>query len=111
VGGNLGYVDDVNVYTQALDAIAGADSVALLAATGGLPDVVYRQTSLRLFGRYEIDAKSALRLDLVHERSRLSDWSWGYQGLPFAYSDGSTVWQQPNQRATLVAITYSYKWR
>jgi len=111
VGGNLGYVDDVNVYTQALDAMAGADSAALLAATGGLPDVVYRQTSLRLFGRYEIDAKSALRLDLVHERSRLSDWSWGYQGLPFAYSDGSTVWQQPNQRATLVAITYSYKWR
>jgi len=47
----------------------------------------------------------------VHERSRLSDWSWGYQGLPFAYSDGSTVWQQPNQRATLIAITYSYKWR
>ena len=27
----------------------------LLAATGGLPDIVFRQTAVKLFGSYEID--------------------------------------------------------
>lgn len=111
VGATLSHVEDRNVYAQTLDAFAPPDSVALLAATGGLPDIIYRQTALKLFGKYEFDKKSSLRVDLVHQRSHFSDWTWGANGVPFAFSDGTTVWQRPNQAATVLSITYTQTWR
>jgi MtrB/PioB family decaheme-associated outer membrane protein len=107
VGAGLSYIDDRNVYAQTLDAFAGADSAALLAATGGLPDVVYRQTALKLFGKYALSKRSALRFDLVHQRTSLNDWAWGNNGVPFAYSDASTVTQLPHQNVTFIGITYT----
>ena len=110
-GGNLGHTDDRNVYAQTLDAFADSNSVALLASAGGLPDIVFRQTSVNLFGKFTIDSKASLRVDLIHQRSHLADWTWGYNGVPFAFSDGSTVWQSPNQAVTILMLTYSYKWK
>jgi MtrB/PioB family decaheme-associated outer membrane protein len=111
LGGQLSYANDVSVYNQTLDATASADSVALLAASGGLPNTVFRQTTLKLFGKYELNPKSSLRAEIVHQRSRLSDWTWGYAGVPFAYSDGTTLWQKPNQAVTMLALTYSYRFK
>lgn len=110
VGGNLLFGNDKSVYAQALDATADAGSVALLAATGGLPDIVFRQATLRLFGKYAFDARSELRLDLVHQRSKWTDWAWGFNGLPFVYSDGSTVMQPTWRNVTFVAIRYVHRW-
>jgi MtrB/PioB family decaheme-associated outer membrane protein len=111
VGGQLSYANDVSVYNQTLDATASADITALLAASGGLPNTVFRQTTLKLFGRYELNPKSSLRAELVHQRSRLTDWTWGYAGVPFAYSDGTTLWQKPNQAVTMLALTYSWRFK
>lgn len=110
-GGSLGYADDCSIYAQALDATAPPDSVALLAATGGLPDVVVRQTQLSLFGKYAIDKQSTVRVDLVHQQSTFRDWVYDVNGVPYAYSDGTTVLQQPDQRVTLLAVSYTYTWR
>lgn len=106
IGGSVSYVDDKNVYAQTLDAFAGSDSAALLAATGGLPDIVFRQTALKLFGKYALSKRSALRFDLVHQRTSTNDWAWGNSGSSFAYSDATTVTQMPHQRATFIGITY-----
>jgi MtrB/PioB family decaheme-associated outer membrane protein len=106
IGGSVSYFDDKNVYAQTLDVFAGSDSAALLAATGGLPDVVFRQTALKLFGKYALSKNSALRFDLVHQRTRTNDWAWGNNGVSFAYSDATTVTQIPHQSATFIGITY-----
>lgn len=109
IGGNLMYSDDKSVHAQKLDAYVGADSMALLAATGGLPDVVYRQTALKLYGKYALDKHSDVRLDLVQHRTSVDDWTWGYNGVPFTYSDGSTVVQKPSQTVSVIGLTYSYR--
>jgi hypothetical protein len=109
LGGSLSYVNDNSVYAQGLDATAPPESVALLNATGGLPNVLFRQTSLSLFGKYEIDKNSALRVNLVYQRSQVNDWTWGYSGTPFSYSDGTTLTQQPTQSVGLVGVAYQYR--
>jgi MtrB/PioB family decaheme-associated outer membrane protein len=109
IGGNLAYINDKNVYEQGLDAYAPPESVALLTATGGLPNVLFRQTSLSLFGKYEIDKKSALRVNLVYQHSQVNDWMWGYNGTPYAYADATTLVQQPNQSVGLVGVSYLYR--
>lgn len=110
VGGNLAYIDDRSAYNQTLDAAADAGSAALLAATGGLPDITFRQTSLRLFGKYTLDKQSSLRFDLIHQRSRWSDWAWGYNGTPFLYSDGNTVNGRVTRNVSFVGVTYTRRW-
>ncbi len=109
VGGNLGYTDDRSVYAQSLDSLAGSDSAALLAATGGLPEIVFRQVSLKMFGKYELDKASALRVDLTLQRSTVNDWAWGYNGVPYTYSDGTTVSQKPSQGVGVIGLMYVYK--
>ena len=79
------------------------------ANAAGLPNVVFRQTALTLFGKYEIDKNSALRVNLVYQRSIVNDWTWGYNGTPYAYSDATTLVQQPTQSVGLVGVTYLYR--
>ena len=109
VGGSLTYVNDRNVYSQGLEANAPRESVALLDATGGLPDVVFRQAPVSLYGKYEIDKRSAVRVNLVYQYSYVNDWAWNYNGTPFAYSDGTTLYQQQTQNVGLIGVAYVYR--
>jgi MtrB/PioB family decaheme-associated outer membrane protein len=109
VGGTLSYINDKNQYPQGLEANAPAESAALLAVAGGLPDVVFRQVNLALFGRYEIDKQSAVRVNLVYQYSKVNDWAWGYNGTPYTYSDATTLYQQPTQSVGLIGVVYIYK--
>ena len=92
------------------DALTDAADATLLAASGGLPDIVWRQANLTLYGRYELDKRSTVRLDLLHQRSTWTDWAWAANGVPFRYSDGTTVGQLPRQRVTFIGLSYIHRW-
>lgn len=114
VGADLSYLNDRNGYRQAVETTANsaaaiATNTAFLAATGGLPDVTYRATTLKLFGKYPLSRKASLRVDVVHMRAKLNEWTWGYGGVPFFYSDYSTVSMLQNQEVTMAGVTYVYQ--
>jgi MtrB/PioB family decaheme-associated outer membrane protein len=111
VGGSLAYVRDTNEYAQTLDPLANPASGALLAATGGLPDIKFQQTELRLYGRYALAKNHALRLDAVYQQTKYDDWAYEYGGVPFAYGDNTTVSLDPNQSVVYVGVSYTYRWR
>ena len=52
-----------------------------------------------------------MRVDLVHQQSTFRYWACGVNGVHYAFSDGTTVLQQPDQRVTLLAVSYTYTWR
>ncbi|RZI42034.1 MtrB/PioB family decaheme-associated outer membrane protein [Herbaspirillum sp. HC18] len=115
-GANLSYTDDKNRYLQGLETLSNtaatiATNTAFLAAQGGLPDTIYRVTTLSMFGKYSLDKKSAVRLDLVHQRAKWDDWAWGYAGVPFFISDNTTVSHQVNQNVTFIGVSYLYKFQ
>jgi MtrB/PioB family decaheme-associated outer membrane protein len=111
VGGNLTYVDDNSQYVQTLGATADPYTVASLAAAGGLPDIQFKQTALKLFGKYALDKQTAIRVDLIHQRTQFNDWAWGYAGVPYTYSDGTTVTQKQDQRVNFLGVSYIYQLR
>jgi MtrB/PioB family decaheme-associated outer membrane protein len=111
VGGGVSYINDKSVYAQTLDAFAGAGSAALLAATGGLPDILYRRTEFRLFGKYALSKASSLRLDAIHQRTKYNDWAYDDNGVPFTFSDNTTLNWQQLQNVTYVGLTYIYAWQ
>jgi hypothetical protein len=36
---------------------------------------------------------------------------WGYNGVPFAYSDNTTVTAQPNQNVSFIGVSYVYRFQ
>lgn len=104
VGGGLTCLNDNNRYKLSMSS--GAALVG-----GGLPDVTYRMTRLKLFGKYALEKNADIRLDLVRQSVKFDEWSWGNNGIPFAYSDNSTVSMQQSQSVTYIGATYVYKFR
>jgi len=104
MGGDLSYMEDRNQYQQSM-----ATGAAIVG--GGLPDVTYRTTSLKLYGKYALASNAGIRVDLVHQSVRFNEWTWGYNGTPFAYSDNSTVSMQQNQSVNFLGASYNYQFR
>jgi MtrB/PioB family decaheme-associated outer membrane protein len=110
VGGSLAYVNDNNAYAQSIDPLANPSSEALLAATGGLPDIKFQQTELRLYGRYALAKNQALRLDAIFQRTKYNDWGYEYGGVPYAFSDNTTVSMLQDQKVAYIGVSYVYAW-
>jgi hypothetical protein len=102
VGGEVSYLEDKQSYNL---------STTTATAVSNLPDNSYRATLLKFYGKVALDKKSDLRFDLIQQWARYNDWNWGYNGVPFTYSDNSTVFLQPTQNVTFVGVRYIYRFR
>jgi hypothetical protein len=111
VGARVSYFEDKNEYAQTLDANASANSVGLLNATGGLPDIVFRSTEFRLFGAYKLSKTSTIRVDAIYFRAKFNDWGYGYGDVPFAFGDNTTVSMDEDQSTTFIGARYIYRWQ
>ena len=111
VGANFSYINDRNVYGQQMDQAASAANIAFLASGGGLPDVTFRQTKLNFFGAYALQKNASVRLDLIHQIAKLNEWTWTNpaNGVPFMFSDGTTIGMNPSQRVTFLGASYIYR--
>ena len=98
LGADLMLIDDKNRYQQSFNSGAA-----------GLPDVSFQQLRLKLFGKYALEKNADLRIDLVHQRAKLDEWTWGYNGTPFVYADNSSVTLQSNQNVSFIGASYIYK--
>ena len=114
LGADLVVTKDVTTFNNVVSTfVAGqtAGNIAgFTAAVPGnyLPNITYNTTKLNLFGLYEVDKKSAVKVNLVYQEFKNDDWQWGYNGVPFVYSDNTTV-SNPNQSVTFLGVSYLLK--
>lgn len=114
VGANLTYLNDVNAYgVAAAPSATGAPASAanLAQAAVGLPDVTFRNTTLSLFGKYSLQKNADIRLDLIHQRAKLVEWTWENNGVPFTYADNTTVSSKQTQNVSFIGVTYIYRFQ
>ena len=113
LGGDITFIGEKNKYDQTLDALSTPANQAFLAQSGGLPDVTYRLWQFKLFGDYAVEKNSYVRLNLIHYRSRLTEWTWANpsNGVPFFYSDNTIVTARPDQHVTFLGASYVYRFR
>lgn len=74
-----------------------------------LPDIHYNTERVKLFAKYALNKSSDLRFDAIYQHFKTDDWQWGYNGVPFLFSDNTTVSQPMNQSAVFVGARYIYK--
>jgi len=111
VGGGISYIKDKNAYAQSLDSTASPGSAALLAAAGGLPDIVYQAFQLKLYAKQVLSSAASLRFDGQYQRTKFNDWASGNNGTPFVYSDNTTLSMKPTQNVGYLGVSYIYAWR
>ena len=107
VGAGISRVTDVTKYALSPDFATTANNIAQNAI--GLPDVAFSETRYALFAKQALSKNSDIRFDLARIISKLEEWSWGYNGVPFVYSDGTTVSLNPHQQVTVASVRYIYK--
>jgi hypothetical protein len=73
-----------------------------------LPNISYNTLKLNIYGVYELDKKSAIKVNFAYQEFKSDDWQWGYNGVPFVYSDNTTV-SNPNQIVSFVGVAYVHK--
>ena len=73
--------------------------------------MVFRDLRVKLFGKLALQKNADLRFDLVHDRARLGEWTWGFNGQPFFYSDNTTVSLLPRQNTTYASVAYVLRFR
>ncbi len=73
-----------------------------------LPSINYATTKLNLFSSYEVDKKTTVRVNLAYQEFKTDDWQWGYNGVPYLYSDNTTV-SNPNQTVTFLGVAFVRK--
>jgi MtrB/PioB family decaheme-associated outer membrane protein len=110
VGGDLLYLRDTLDYN--LMAEPGTNQ-ALLNQTGGLPDVKYNLTQLRLFGAYDFTKQSSVRVDYIYHRTYFNEWTYDgiNNGNPFLFSDNTTITAKQTQSVNYIGAMYVYKFR
>lgn len=98
LGGELSFSDITDEYTQT--------ALTPGAAVASLPDVDYKQTMLRLFGRYALNRNMGIRLDYIYDRWSTNDWSW----TTWRYVDGTVIVQDPKQTVHFIGVTFNYRY-
>ncbi len=119
LGAKLAYMTDSTAYGlgasptttgTAPNLVQVAPSAANLAQVAiGIPNVEYKNANLSLYGKYALDTSSSVQVNLVHQRNTLNEWAWSYNGVPFTYSDNTTIQLKPNQTVTMLGVAYTYK--
>ena len=112
VGGDLMGISDTLRYGMLPDISQG--STAVLRSQGwGMPDVHYNMLRLQLYGEYTINKSSTVRLDYIFNRTYFDEWTWGAAngGLPFLYSDNTTIRAQQLQVVNFLRASYVYKFQ
>ncbi|WP_168798584.1 MtrB/PioB family decaheme-associated outer membrane protein [Herbaspirillum sp. ST 5-3] len=98
IGMDLSHSEIADIYR--LQALAGA-------AVSSLPDVYTRQSNVKLYAIYALQKNTSIRFDFVHDRYSTNDWSWS----SWAYSDGTTLTQRPQQDVNFLGVTYIYRFQ
>jgi predicted porin len=98
LGADFSYSDINDEYRQR--ALAGA-------AIASLPDVSTKVTSLKAYAKYAIQKNAGIRLQYIYDRLSTNDWTWSN----FTYSDGTRVFQDPNQKVHFIGVSYYYRWQ
>lgn len=71
-----------------------------------LPAISYQTDKVNLRGKYALDQAADVLLRLTLQRFKTDDWQWSYNGVPFLYSDNTTVSQPMSQILRFMSATY-----
>lgn len=77
------------------------------APVNSLPDITWKQSTVKLFGKYAIDRDTALRLDYVFDHRKTNDWTWN----SWTYSDGTRLVQNPQDKVHFIGVSVNYAFR
>lgn len=74
-----------------------------------LPTITYRVDKVNVSAKYAIDKSSDFILKTSLQYFSTDDWQWGYNGMPFLYSDNTTVSQPTSQMVRYLSASYVLK--
>lgn len=111
VGADLLVTNDKTTFNN-LPAAGGLAGFAGQPYPGNyLPPIETNLVRFKLFANYAFDRDTDIRFDAVYQQFKTDDWQWSFNGVPFLYSDNTTVSQPTNQKAAFVGARYIFRFQ
>jgi len=104
VGADYVYAFDKTAYNTRKEDYGPFSNTAI---PGAIPDISYRQQTLKLFGTYPVDPQLSLRLDFIADHRKSNDWTWN----DWIYTDGTRVILNPDSKIYFVGMSLRYAFR
>lgn len=101
VGADYIYAYDKTAYDSARNDYAAFTSTA---SPSSLPNINYRQQTMKLFATYPVDKSLSLRLDYILDIRKIDDWTWNN----WVYTDGTRVLNSPENTAQFIGMSVQY---
>ena len=86
----------------------------LLGLTFALPSLAQApRKDMVLKGSYALNKASGVRLMYVYDRFKTDDWYWTVYpaGTTYAYADGTSVTEDPDQEVHFIGVSYYHRFR
>jgi MtrB/PioB family decaheme-associated outer membrane protein len=72
---------------------------------GALPNISNKQTTAKVFARYSLSERFAVRADAEYAQYQTNDWTW----LNWVYTDTSTGFLNPQENTVFFGVSVYYK--
>lgn len=114
VGLDLIALQDLTTFSNVLTTSAGTGNITGFNGTttpGGnyLPSIKYHSRKVNVYGIHTLEQNMDVVVNLAYQHFDTNDWQWGYKGIPFIYSDNTTVSQPTTQNLWMLATRFIYK--
>lgn len=98
------------------DLVLSRDSISYKlggAAPASLPKIDNDLTTFKAFGKYALNKDTSIRLEYVFDRRKTNDWTWNGTAAsgPYVYTDGTWLYQRPEDKVHFVGASVSYSFR
>jgi hypothetical protein len=74
-----------------------------------LPIIKNHSRKVNMYGIYGLEKNVDVAMNVTYQHFDTDDWQWGYKGVPFIYSDNTTISQPTTQNLWLFAARFIYK--
>ena len=114
VGLDLMALQERTTFTNVLTTAAGTGNIVGFNGTtspGGsyLPSIKNRSRKVNVYGIYGLEKNVDVAMNVTYQHFDTDDWQWGYKGIPFIYSDNTTVSQPMTQNLWMFAARFIYR--
>lgn len=99
LGAELTYSDITDEFRQ--------QAITAGATVNSLPDILTKNTTLKLFADYAVQKNAGIRLNYIYDRWSSNDWTW----TTWSYADGTRLIQNSPQKVHFIGVTGYYRWR
>jgi predicted thioredoxin/glutaredoxin len=76
-----------------------------------LPTIHNAASTYKLFAKYAYDKQTTFKVEYINDHRKTDDWTWNGTTTPYVFTDGSWLYQNPNEKVRFLGVSAQYRFQ